>query len=199
MIAAGRLSPRLGVGGVALAGTVGAVLLRAGMAQLLGPGSALVGLVFAAALVGLALCCGLDPERPSVSTLSVGIGGAAVLVGLPVLSRALHGVPLSPPTAPLGPAFAVWTGVVAVVGIAEELIFRGVLYSATVAAWGAAPSICVGAVAFGLLHVPFYGWGVLPVDMAAGLWLGALRASTGGVTAPATAHVLADWATWWLR
>ena len=50
-----------------------------------------------------------------------------------------------------------------------------------------------------LLHVPLYGWGSLPLDLAVGVFLGVLRALTGSLAAPAAAHVLADLAGWWLR
>lgn len=194
-----RDHPSLGVAGVALAGTAGAVFVRVGLAQLLGPGAVTVGLLFVVSLSVLAGCCGFRVGRPSLRSLGIGVGGGLVLVGLPLLSRGVHGFPLAASMAPVGPAFAVWAGVVALVGIAEEVVFRGVLYDAFTEAWGELPAVCLGALAFGLLHVPFYGWGALLVDVAAGLWLGALRVTTRGVAAPATAHVLADWSTWWLR
>ena len=52
--------------------------------------------------------------------------------------------------------------------------------------------------AFALMHVPVYGWGVVPVDLAAGVLLAGLRYLTGGTAAPTMAHLLADLATWWL-
>ena len=43
-----------------------------------------------------------------------------------------------------------------------------------------------------------YGWHVVPLDLAVGVWLAGLRLLSGGVAAPAMAHGLADIATWWL-
>ena len=63
----------------------------------------------------------------------------------------------------------------------------------------ATPWLVAWAMAFALLHVPVYGWHVLPLDLAVGCGLGALRLLTGGVTAPAVAHVGADLAGWWLQ
>jgi hypothetical protein len=40
---------------------------------------------------------------------------------------------------------------------------------------------------------------VLPLDLAVGVCLGALRLYAGSATAPAVAHTLADLAGWWLR
>jgi hypothetical protein len=56
----------------------------------------------------------------------------------------------------------------------------------------------VTTAAFGLMHVPLYGWSVLPLDLAAGLWLGGLRVASGGATAPAVAHTIADLVAQWL-
>ena len=53
-------------------------------------------------------------------------------------------------------------------------------------------------VAFALLHVPLYGWHVVPLDLAVGLVFAGLRLATGSAAAPAVAHSVADLATWWL-
>ena len=49
-----------------------------------------------------------------------------------------------------------------------------------------------------MLHVPLYGWHVVPLDLGVGLFLGGLRLLTGGAVAPAVAHTVADLATWWI-
>jgi membrane protease YdiL (CAAX protease family) len=96
-------------------------------------------------------------------------------------------------------AFGVGT-VVVVTG--EEVLIRGALWQACTRALGGAAgdwlAVVLGAAAFALIHVPWYGWGVLPLDLAAGLWLGALRLGTDGLTAPWIAHAGADLGTWWL-
>jgi len=51
---------------------------------------------------------------------------------------------------------------------------------------------------FALIHVPLYGWHVVPLDFGVGLWLAGLRLLSGGVAAPAIAHTIADLATYWL-
>jgi membrane protease YdiL (CAAX protease family) len=53
-------------------------------------------------------------------------------------------------------------------------------------------------VLFALIHLPLYGVGALPLDLAVGLLLGGLRIISGGVLAPAIAHVIADLAGGWL-
>jgi len=81
---------------------------------------------------------------------------------------------------------------------AEEIAFRGALLDA-LAEWGGWPAaVVLSSLVFALVHVPLYGWGVVPLDFAAGVWFAGLRLLTGSVAAPAAAHVLADLATWWL-
>ena len=85
------------------------------------------------------------------------------------------------------------------IAVAEEALLRGVLIDA-VSPWaGDLVAVGIAAVAFGLLHVPLYGWQAVPLDVAVGVWLGGLRLATGGVAAPAAAHAVADLAAWWLR
>ena len=95
--------------------------------------------------------------------------------------------------------FATWAAVVLVVATAEEVFLRGALYDAVEDVAGAVPAIVVGAVAFALLHVPLYGWHVVPLDLAVGLVLGGLRQATGTPAAPAVTHVGADVVGWFLR
>ena len=75
-------------------------------------------------------------------------------------------------------------------------MLRGVLLDAVDEAAGFGTAVAVSSLAFALLHVPLYGWAVVPVDLAAGVWLAGLRAASGGVAAPAVAHLLADLAAW---
>jgi membrane protease YdiL (CAAX protease family) len=92
-----------------------------------------------------------------------------------------------------------WALVVAVVAAAEEVFLRGTLYDAVSKLAGSRWAIGAAALAFGLLHVPMYGWQALPLDVAVGVVLGMLRASTGTVIAPVIAHIIADYAGWFLR
>jgi membrane protease YdiL (CAAX protease family) len=95
-------------------------------------------------------------------------------------------------------AIALWTPLVAVVAVSEEVVLRGVLFDA-VCDWGG-DGVALGAttVLFALIHVPLYGVGSLPLDLAVGLLLGGLRIVSGGVLTPAIAHVIADLAGGWL-
>ena len=95
--------------------------------------------------------------------------------------------------------FTIWAAVVTLVALAEEVLLRGSLFEAAARYRGENAAIALSAVAFALLHVPVYGWSVLPLDLAVGVALGVLRVLAGSVTAPAITHVVADLAGWWLR
>jgi membrane protease YdiL (CAAX protease family) len=129
------------------------------------------------------------------TALTWGLVGAAVLVAFPLALR-LNGTTTELPF-PAGD-FPLWAAVVSLVAVAEEVVLRGVLFAALAEARGIIPAVLLTPVIFALLHIPLYGPGVLPLDLAVGLWLGALRVVSGSVVAPATAHALADVAAWWL-
>ena len=59
-------------------------------------------------------------------------------------------------------------------------------------------AVAFTTIAFALLHVPLYGWHVVPLDLGVGLGFAGLRLLTKGIAAPAAAHAVADLATWWL-
>jgi membrane protease YdiL (CAAX protease family) len=167
-----------------------AVTLRVAIAGPAGAGSLRAGLVFAGVLIALAV---VTRSRAAVSVRAVvaGVIGVGVLV-VPVL--ATHGVgghldPTGYPT---------WAAATIVVATAEEAFLRGALYDAVARAHGVDMAVVVAALAFALLHVPLYGWHVVPLDLAVGVALGALRVWTGTWTAPAIAHAGADLIGWWL-
>jgi membrane protease YdiL (CAAX protease family) len=153
--------------------------------------SPLAGLVFAGLLLSLAAAA-RTPVPVSVRALGTGLA-AGLLLCLPVAIGRL-GLPLHPTT-----GFAMWAAVVGVVAVAEEVFLRGTLYDAVADGHGATAAVAAGAVAFALLHVPLYGWHVVPLDLVVGVVLGELRRSTGTAAAPAAAHTTADLLAWFLR
>jgi membrane protease YdiL (CAAX protease family) len=172
---------------VAFAAAVG---VRVAVAGAIGARSLPAALAFAVLLGGIAVVAG---ERASLSrrAASAGIVAAAVLV-LPAVARL--GMPA---TLPAG-SFAPWAVATAFVATAEEAFLRGALWTAVSRRHGTDLAIVVAALAFALLHVPLYGWQVVPLDLAVGLVLGVTRLAAGTWTAPAIAHVGADLAGWWL-
>jgi membrane protease YdiL (CAAX protease family) len=145
---------------------------------------------FVAVLAGAAWLSGWRPVRPSLPAAGWGLLGAVVLVAGPLAQAA-------PPVHGSGP-FLSWALGVALVAGAEEAFLRGALWRAWAGRGGGAAALVVTSGAFALVHLPLYGWKALPLDLLVGLVLGGLRLASGSVAAPALAHVLADWAGWWL-
>lgn len=151
------------------------------------------GLLFAGCLLVLAAAAG---TRVPVSrrALLAGLAGTALVCAPVGLSHLLTFRPVHD-----AQGFAPWAAVVVVVATAEEVFLRGTLYDAVDRLAGAVAAVAVGAVCFALLHVPLYGWHVLPLDLAVGVVLGGLRQGTGTPAAPAVTHVGADLVGWFLR
>jgi membrane protease YdiL (CAAX protease family) len=196
-----------------VAGLGGIVALR-WLATTSGVDPLLAGSAFGAALLGLAALARPQPDsgrgrarRMSPNLATVRRHGPAILVGaafgLALACLALAGpvltdtgvVPgLGRPAAPFLP----WAAITIVVATAEEVLLRGILLDRLRRIGGPTLALLVTSAVFALLHVPLYGWHVVPLDLAVGLLLGGLRLVTGRVAAPAAAHAVADLATWWL-
>jgi hypothetical protein len=134
----------------------------------------------AAILVGSLLvpvAPGRQVLRPSVVLV---IGLAAIAVAL-----VAGGPPVRSP-------LAAWSLPLALLAaLAEEVLVRRAAYSA-LERHGAAVAVGVTALAFALIHVPLYGWAVLPVDLGAGLLLSWQRWASGTWTVPAATHAAAN-------
>ena len=171
----------------------GAVAVRVAVAGEAGPPSIPAGLVFAALLltVGARWC-----PKPQIDLRIVGLGlvGVGVLVAPVVVAAHNGGLALRSDST----GYAGWALATAVVATAEEAFLRGALFGALQRWRGTDVAVVGAAVAFAALHVPLYGWHVLPLDFAVGLALGALRVVAGTWAAPAVAHVGADLVGWWL-
>jgi membrane protease YdiL (CAAX protease family) len=179
------------------AGLAGAVAIRVGVAGQDGARSPVAGLTFGAALVVLSAVLGfrLSPPRPRGLVLGLA-GGVALCLG-PLIGRFAGRVGEGAPAIAAG--LLPWAAVVATVAVAEEMLLRGALFEAVESWRGSDAAVLVTSVAFAAMHVPVYGVHVVPLDFAVGAGLGALRVWSGGVAAPAVAHVVADMAGWWLR
>jgi membrane protease YdiL (CAAX protease family) len=152
------------------------------------------GAAFGAALLAMALFAGWRPALPGFGAVVAGVVGGLVLVALPRLAD-----PLMPALVGMRPEpFAGWVLVTAVVVAGEEAILRGALFGALERSTGPVAAVAVTSVAFALMHVPLYGWQVVPLDLGVGVWLAGLRLATGGAAAPAMAHAIADLSTWWI-
>jgi membrane protease YdiL (CAAX protease family) len=154
-----------------------------------------LGAVFGVALVALA---GTRPTPPRARNLVIGMAAGLALVGLTTLGAALAGSNLPPGLGRPAAPFAPWAFVTILVATGEEALLRGRLFDATRSAGGPLAAVAVTTIAFALLHVPLYGWHVVPLDLGVGLGFAGLRLLSRGIAAPAVAHAVADLATWWL-
>lgn len=131
---------------------------------------------------------GVSPWR-SVAT---GIAGAAVLIFFPY-----HATGFTAFGAHANTSLLAWSLLVSAVAVTEEIVFRGVLFHTVLERHGMYAAVLLCALAFAVTHVPLYGWRAVPLDVAVGVWLGAVRL-WGGVGAAAVSHTLADLATGWM-
>jgi membrane protease YdiL (CAAX protease family) len=134
-----------------------------------------------AAIGAAALAIPVARNAPVIRPTLVFFAGVAAVVG--VLLLVGPGVPIR---------FG-WTGapVAALAGMAEEALFRRLLYN-RLSRFGPVAAVLGSAAAFALLHVPLYGVAVLPVDFGAGLLLSWQRWASGTWTVPAATHVAAQ-------
>jgi membrane protease YdiL (CAAX protease family) len=176
-----------------LAGLAGAVGLRAAAGGGHVATSTPAALLFAAALLALAGAAGWRPGAVRLRHVVAGVLGSAVLVGAWWLGAGVRLQPVADVA-----ALAWWSPVVVAVAVAEEALLRGALFGALQEWRGPRAALVVTSVAFAVMHIPLYGVGAVPLDLAVGLWLGGLRLLSGSWTAPAVAHALADLAGGWL-
>jgi membrane protease YdiL (CAAX protease family) len=78
-----------------------------------------------------------------------------------------------------------------VAAVAEEAFFRRFVYG-WLAERGEAMAIAGAAALFAIIHIPVYGFGVLPIDFAAGLLLGWQRRESGTWWSSAVTHAVAN-------
>jgi membrane protease YdiL (CAAX protease family) len=129
------------------------------------------------------------PAGPLPWPAVLGVGLVAV-AGASLLSGPVPAAPADAGAVLLGLAAAV----------AEEALFRQAIYRPLAARGGAGAgslhragiAVTVAAVAFALVHLPFYGMAAFPVDLGAGLLFGWQRWSSGSWTVPAATHAAAN-------
>jgi membrane protease YdiL (CAAX protease family) len=188
----GRTATRRGAGtGVApgiMAAAVGLfgvmfLLSRPTIAPLGSPGLA-VGYAMLGAMSLMVVAPGLRVARRAARLrdpwVPLAIGSAAVIT-----ARLISGA------APPVPVSAAVVGLNLAAAVAEEAFFRGFLYG-RLEGWGVRAAVVGSAVAFGLIHLPLYGWAAFPIDLGAGLLLSWQRAASGRWTVPAGTHALAN-------
>jgi membrane protease YdiL (CAAX protease family) len=179
---------------VALAGIVGARW----WATIAGLDPLAVGAAFALALGAVAVAARVRPGLPAAGSIAIGIAVGLALAVVTIAASSVAGLGAGTMLGTPAALFVPWAVVTIAVASGEEALLRGRLFDAMRRVGGVAPAILVTTVAFALMHVPLYGWHVVPLDLAVGLLFGGLRLATGGIAAPAAAHAVADLATWLL-
>lgn len=164
---------------------VGGLGLLAWRLRLAGLGDPLRSVAIASSLAGVLIAAWLIPApagrahvAPLVSVTGIGLVTLAV-------AGALGG------TRPPVPWASTALPLALLAAVAEEALFRRALYGRLLR-YGPTVAVVVTATAFALLHVPAYGWVVLPVDLGAGLLFGWQRHAAGTWAAPALTHAAAN-------
>ena len=163
---------------------------------------------WATAAAALTACAALALRTPSwagapvlVAALAIGLLGgvpqaeaagartwiAVTAVGIAAVAVVRFGAP----TLPLPAATAAGLAMAVLAAVAEEALFRRMLFG-LLERWGSAVAAALSAAAFAAVHVPGYGWRALPLDLAAGALFGWQRSVTGTWTSPAATHVAAN-------
>lgn len=177
-----------------LVGLAGIVAVRWAATTVTRTDALVVGLGFGIALLVLGLVGGQRLAPPKRSFVLVGILGAGLLIVIALVARGPVPIRMIGSALPFGP----WVAITILVAVTEEIVLRAVVLDALAARFGIAGAVVATSLVFALMHVPLYGWHVVPLDIGVGFWLAGLRLVSGGVAAPALAHALADLVTWWL-
>jgi len=152
-----------------------------------------VGALFGVGLLAVGLVAGWRPTRAANLRVLARAFGIGALGGLALVATALVGPhPSWAATLAGGFPLAPWIGATVLVASVEEVVLRGALFDALDRPFGVLVALLATSAVFALIHVPVYGFGAVPLDLGVGLVLGGLRLVSGGVAAPAVAHVLAD-------
>lgn len=83
-------------------------------------------------------------------------------------------------------------GMMCAIAVAEEVLFRGVIFRLIQHRWGTWLALAVSAILFGLVHLINPGatlWGAIAIAVEAGLMLGAAYVATGSLWLPIGLHV----------
>jgi membrane protease YdiL (CAAX protease family) len=195
---AAALRPWVEIGLLAIG--LGAIALARLAATRAGLDALAVGAAFGAALVALGLASGAARRLGPIAAkhLALGAGFGLALVAATVAGAAIGGAALVPGLGRPAAPFAPWAAITVVVAVGEEVILRGALFDRIRRVRGPLAAVLLTSAAFAVMHVPLYGWHVVPLDLAVGIGLGGLRIATRGIVAPAIAHAVAGLATWWL-
>lgn len=132
----------------------------------------------------------LAPEGAARLTM-IGFGGGILLAAVTIGAIAALGGYRITGWGSLSGALTV-VGIMCAIAVAEEVLFRGVVFRLVQGRGGTWPALAVSAVLFGLVHLVNPGatvWGAVAVAIEAGLMLGAAYAATGSLWLPIGLHL----------
>lgn len=132
----------------------------------------------------------LAPRGAARMTLA-GFGGGLLLAAITIAVLAAFGGYEITGWGSLSGALSV-IGMMCTIAVAEEVLFRGVIFRLVQGRWGSWMALGVSAVLFGLVHLVNPGatvWGAIAIAIEAGLMLGAAYAVTGSLWLPIGLHL----------
>jgi len=140
----------------------------------------------------------LGLARLRLRDIPLGVAAALVLTFvLPGIIALIHQLigswPWPTPDQPLsGPMMALLSlEAIIIAPLAEELIFRGLMYRSLESSLGNVVALLITALTFGLIHKLYgYGWDHVAMAAFVGLGLGSLRWLTGGIAASFVCHAI---------
>jgi len=163
---------------LALVGLAGGLLVARLWLPALGAAGRVAGL--AAVLVAVLAASMVVPVPRSTRRIAPALALGVGLVGLAIVLATTDQAAPAP--------YAAWALPLALLAaVAEEAVFRRAAYGA-LERRGAIVAVGATALAFALVHVPFYGVAAFPVDLGAGLLLSWQRWASGTWAVPAATH-----------
>ena len=132
---------------------------------------------------------------PLLCAVALSLVTSAVLLGFHAIARPdVTDLAARLPMAAIGNLFLAGVTFSLVNAVLEELIFRGILWSALADEWNLGVALVMTGILFGLIHIQGYPAGILGAVLAGlyGLALGLLRWWTGGLGLAMACHISAD-------
>jgi membrane protease YdiL (CAAX protease family) len=149
-------------------------------------------------ILGLQKKLGIDVLRVLICFIGIIISTIAINIALSVLvpavdldqKQAISDLPINS----IMEKSISFLAIIIVAPIAEELLFRGLLFGRLATRLDARTVIIITSILFGLVHIETFGtdanWSAVAITANIGAWLGYLRYKTNGIGAPIMLHAL---------
>ncbi len=178
-------------GGIALKRSSTDAAIVAGVLLLVPLRFALIGITSGRSVILLACYAAVGVMAVAATSTSIAVEHAprAVVAGIGIAAVAVARLLAGP--APTRPVDIIGLGLGVCAAIAEEALFRGLLFR-RLEHRGPAVAIGASALLFAAIHVPLYGTFAFFVDLGAGALLGWQRWASGSWGVPAATHAFAN-------